>query len=201
MTTALLIGCQYSGSKFLPGVSEDLRRIKKWIEPHISNIHIITDFLDGGFSTNEQMAYTLDQILKNKSNNLFFYYSGHGIPGALLLPDMSTYPISRLLRRCRHLFALLDCCGLGPISLNSRHPAMIITSSSGIQPSIISNDGSPFTHLFCHAVKETSDLRKIKKYISSRYQYSQMTVWSTSKTHYLPIFKTRSIIGDNDSKV
>lgn len=136
---AVLIGFQYSGDKFLPGVQHDLRRMMRWAKKRFSAIDVIDDHNFGD----------LRRILTNEV--MFVYFTGHGVKGAILLPDRGKFKITSFLKRCPQMTGVFDCCGLGD-HLDPR----ILTSSTGLEPTMMSENGSPFTYEFCRSKREIS---------------------------------------------
>lgn len=205
MTTAILIGFHYPLIKTIPGTIMDLYHAYRFCRLCGYKIHILTDMrnisytdtmnravrhnvVDSGirrFMTDvsqynliyhkEDLIKTIKDIELGEDEKLFVYYSGHGVPDAIVLPNQERYSILEfrdlVLSICQDntdIFWIMDCCNPNgmylPFKLNNKrfrlsaseddiksmisavsNKILLITSSSEEQKSVATAFGSLFT--------------------------------------------------------
>lgn len=166
--SAIIIGFQYSGDKYLHGISADINAMRNYCESIGLNSIVISDvfhqppYLDKIFNVFTS-GYPLDPLL--------IYYTGHAKHSCFILPDqlicMNKFrnEIIRMVPYYSRILLIMDCCnssGFGlpyeliddkyhyisnsSFELDKYTPAMICISASKInENSIIGSNGSIFT--------------------------------------------------------
>lgn len=218
MKTAFLIGFQYSDRHYLTASKLDIYRAYEWCKTFDCQINIGTDFqfdvedndLPLGSEINSltkfvDNAVDLEKILVDicwRERNII-YYTGHGIPNGIFLPDQSSIGIINLRNKIMKLCTLsseflwiIDCCNstglalpfkledncfkLSPSPISPvQNKILLITSSRPEEKAIATGEGSLFTkNIFEY-------FRKLKIDDTSCISVDEIKSWLSGKNRNL----------------